>query len=136
MSKTALITGASSGIGMEFARYHAKRGGDLVVVARRQDPLEALKSELESTHGVKVSVIAQDVGSPAQATALYEAVKAQGIDVDILINNAGFGGHGAFLDRDLAKDQAMIEREYWGLFAAGVTQHHPDTRAGNVEYRQ
>jgi len=109
MPNTALITGASSGIGMEFARYHAKKGGDLVVVARRQEPLEALKAELESAHGVSVLVIAQDIGSPEEATELFNTVKAHNIDVDILINNAGFGGHGSFLERDLAKDQAMID---------------------------
>ena len=109
MPNTALITGASSGIGAEFARYHAKNGGDLVVVARRQEPLEALKNDLESAHGVSVTVITRDVGSPDQAKALFDAVKTMGIDVDILINNAGFGGHGNFLDRDLEKDLAMID---------------------------
>jgi hypothetical protein len=109
MSNTALITGASSGIGAEFARYHARKGGDLVIVARRKEPLLALKKELEAAHKVRVTVLAQDVGTPAQAAALYDAVKAQGIQVDVLINNAGFGGHGGFLDRDLAKDQAMID---------------------------
>lgn len=109
MSNIALITGASSGIGMEFARYHAQKGGDLVIVARRQAPLEALKREIEAAYGVHVTVIAQDVGSSEQATDLFKAVKAKDIDVDILINNAGFGGFGGFLDRDLAKDQAMID---------------------------
>ena len=109
MSNVALITGASSGIGAEFARYHAKKGGDLVIVARRKEPLEDLKSELESAHGVTVTVIAQDVGSPDQAKGLFETIKAMGIDIDILINNAGFGGHGNFLDRDLQKDLAMID---------------------------
>ena len=112
MSNTALITGASSGIGAEFARYHARKGGDLVVVARREESLQALKTELEAAHGVRVTVLAQDVGTPAQAAALYDAVKAQGIKVDILINNAGFGGHGGFLDRDLAKDQAMMAFDF------------------------
>ncbi|MEM6914609.1 MAG: SDR family NAD(P)-dependent oxidoreductase, partial [Pseudomonadota bacterium] len=109
MPNTALITGASSGIGAEFARYHAQKGGDLVIVARRQEPLDALKAELESAHGVSVTVIAMDVGTSEQASALYDAIKAQGIAIDVLINNAGFGGHGAFLDRDLAQDQAMID---------------------------
>lgn len=109
MPNTALITGASSGIGAEFARYHAAKGGDMVIIARREEPLNALKSELEAAHSVKVTVIAMDVGTPEQAHKLYEAIKAQGIKVDVLINNAGFGGHGAFLDRDLAKDQAMID---------------------------
>lgn len=109
MTKTALITGASSGIGTEFARYHAVKGGNLVIVARRKEPLEALKRELEAAHGVTVTVIAQDVGTPDLAKSLYEEVVAKGIKVDVLINNAGFGGHGAFLERDLVKDQAMID---------------------------
>ena len=117
MPNTALITGASSGIGAEFARYHAKTGGDLVIVARRKEPLEALKSELESAHGVSVTVIAHDLGSAQQASALYDAVKAKGIEIDILINNAGFGGHGAFLDRELSKDLAMIDLNVSALVA-------------------
>lgn len=109
MSSTALITGASSGIGAELARYHAELGGHMVIVARRKEPLDALKAELEAAHGVSVTVMAEDVGSPEQAVKLYEAVKARGIEIDILINTAGFGGHGAFLDRDLARHQAMID---------------------------
>ncbi|MEL6236356.1 MAG: SDR family NAD(P)-dependent oxidoreductase [Pseudomonadota bacterium] len=109
MAKTALITGASSGIGPEFARYHTRKGGDAIIVARRGDPLNALKAELEAAHGVTVTAIAQDVGTPDLAKALYQEVTAQGLQVDYLINNAGFGGHGAFLDRDLAVDQAMID---------------------------
>ncbi len=130
MSNTALITGASSGIGMEFARYHAQKGGDLVIVARRQAPLEALKRELEAAHGVHVTVIAQDVGSSEQATDLFKTVKAKGIDVDILINNAGFGGFGGFLDRDLAKDQAMIDLNIAALVSLS---HHfgQDMKARN-----
>lgn len=109
MPSTALITGASSGIGAEFARYHAQKGGDLVIVARRTEPLEALKAELETAYKVSVTVIAMDVGSTEQAQKLYDEIHAQGLQIDILINNAGFGGHGAFLDRDLSKDQAMID---------------------------
>lgn len=108
MPNTALITGASSGIGREFARYHARKGGDLVIVARRGDALEALKSEIEAAHGVSVTVIAMDLAAPGGAQSLFDTVKAKGIEVDILINNAGFGGQGAFLDRDLAADQSMI----------------------------
>lgn len=108
MPNTALITGASSGIGAAFARYHAAKGGDLVIVARRKDPLDALKEELERAHSVAVTVIAMDVGTSAQAKTLYDTIKSKGFEIDILINNAGFGGHGAFLDRDLALDEAMI----------------------------
>lgn len=121
MPNTALITGASAGIGAEFARYHARNGGDLVIVARRQEPLNALKAELEAIHDITVTVIAMDVGTPEQAAALYEAVQAKGIEIDVLINNAGFGGHGAFLDRDLAKDQAMIDLNIGALV---TLSHH------------
>ncbi len=97
MSNTALITGASSGIGREFARYHAERGGDLIITARRADALEALKSEIETAHGVKVTVVALDLGAADGATQLYAATK--GHKIDILINSAGFGGRGMFIDR-------------------------------------
>ncbi len=109
MPDTALVTGASSGIGAELARYHASKGGDLVIVARRKEPLEALKLELEKAYSVSVTAFAMDVGTSGKATDLYETVRSHDIDVDILINNAGFGGYGAFLDRELAKDQAMID---------------------------
>lgn len=109
MPNTALITGASSGIGYAFAEYHAANGGDLIITARRADALDALKTKLAEKHGVAVSAIAQDLGSAEQAETLYRAVQATGQQVDILINNAGFGGRGAFLDRPLADDLAMID---------------------------
>ena len=121
MPNTALITGASAGIGTKFARYHARKGGDLVIVARRKEPLDALKAELEAIHDITVTVIAMDVGTPEQATALYETVKTKDIEIDVLINNAGFGGHGAFLERDLAKDQAMIDLNVGALV---TLSHH------------
>lgn len=107
MPNTALITGASSGIGRAFAKYHAARGGDLIITARSGDKLDALRAELETDHGITVTCIAQDLGSADQARALYAATN--GAQIDILINNAGFGGHGAFLSRDLAEDLAMID---------------------------
>jgi short-subunit dehydrogenase len=109
MPNTALITGASGGIGAEFARYHGSKKGDLILVARRLDALNALKGELESVHGVTVHVIAQDLGEVGGADALVTAVEALGVSVDILINNAGFGGHGKHIERDLADEQAMID---------------------------
>lgn len=108
MTNTALITGASSGIGAELARYHASKG-DLVLVARREDTLEKLKSELESSHNIKVTVIASDLSQPDSASSIYKATEEAGIQIDILINNAGFGGHGKFHERDLAKDQSMMQ---------------------------
>lgn len=109
MPNFALITGASSGIGRELARIHAAKGGDLVITARRGDALDTLKSELEQTHGVTVHCIALDLGAAGGAQALFDAVQALGVEIDILINNAGFGGQGTFLDRDLDRDLAMID---------------------------
>ena len=109
MLNSALITGASSGIGREFARYHAKTGGNVIITARRADELDALKDELETSHGVAVTAIPLDLGAPGGAKRLYDAVKSSGQTVDILINNAGFGGHGVFTERDLALDLGMID---------------------------
>ena len=109
MANTALVTGASSGIGAELARLHASKGGDLVLVARREDALKKLKSELENAHSIKATVIVVDLAQPDSAEKIFSATEAAGIQVDILINNAGFGGHGKFYERDLAKDQAMIQ---------------------------
>lgn len=115
MTATALITGASAGIGEAFARYHAAKGGDLILVARRKDPLDQLKTDLESKHGIKVHVYARDVGSGTAAEALYDEVRAAGLDVGILINNAGFGGRGNHIDRELASEQAMIDLNVMSL---------------------
>lgn len=107
-SKVALITGASSGIGMELARIHAERGGSLVIVARNEAKLRKLASELEEAHSVAVTVIAKDLTQPNAAAEIHEAVCGAGIQVDYLINNAGFGGRGKFHERDWADDLAMI----------------------------
>lgn len=109
MSKTALITGASSGIGKEFARYHAKQGGDVIITARRKESLEALKTELEAEHGVKAHVIAADIGQEKGVQTLIKAVEKAGLRVDILINNAGFGGHGLHIERPLGNELGMID---------------------------
>ena len=106
MPNLALVTGASSGIGREIAREHARRGGDLVVTARRGDALEALRAELS---GVEVHVVALDLGAPGGAEALIEAVEALGAPVEVLVNNAGFGGRGVHVERDLADERAMID---------------------------
>lgn len=105
----ALITGASSGIGLELARIHAEKGGDLVLVARSEDKLEALKAELEAAHGVSVRVLARDLTEPGAPQAVYDAVRAAGLDISCLINNAGFGGRGKFHERAWAEDRAMIQ---------------------------
>lgn len=109
MSKVALVTGASSGIGAEFARIHAEKGGDLVVVARREDHLLALKQELEAKHKITVHVIAKDLNEAAAPQEIFDEVSAKGIQIDYLINNAGFGGLGKFHEREWSKDLAMIQ---------------------------
>ncbi len=110
MKHTALITGASNGIGLELARIHAKRGGDLVLVARSQDKLNQLADELRAQYdGIQIIVIAQDLTMPQAAQSVFAQTEQLGIQVDILINNAGFGGHGRFFERELAKEQQMIQ---------------------------
>lgn len=106
--KIALITGASSGIGWELAHIHAEKGGDVVAVARDREKLEKLKKELEDKHSVKVSVIDKDLSVPGAGKELYDRVREMGLEINYLINNAGFGGHGKFHERDWGADKAMI----------------------------
>lgn len=103
----ALVTGASSGIGLEVARELARRRYPLVLVARRVDRLEALRVELANR--VDVVVIAADLATAAGAQALYDDVRARGLRVDILVNNAGAGMQGRFLQMDLAAVTAMFQ---------------------------
>ncbi len=109
MKKTALITGASSGIGLELAREHAKNGGDLVIVARSEDKLKQLQLELQKAYNSTVLVIAMDLALPNAAIEVYNKVKSAGITVDYLINNAGFGDFGMFVESDWNKEARMIQ---------------------------
>ena len=100
MSKhRALITGASAGIGRELARQLAADGKDLVLVARREDALQALATELRKAHGVAVDVIQADLSDPAAPAALFEETRRRNLDVDYLINNAGSSGPDLLSDR-------------------------------------
>jgi short-subunit dehydrogenase len=103
--KTALVTGASAGIGAEFARRLAGRGAHLVLVARRADRLAALAGSLRSEHGVEVTEIPFDLARPDAGRALHALV---GRPVDIVINNAGFGSYGSFAVEDPARLESMI----------------------------
>ncbi|MFM6984854.1 MAG: SDR family NAD(P)-dependent oxidoreductase [Chitinophagaceae bacterium] len=109
MKKTALITGASDGIGMELARIHAANGDNLVIVARSENKLQQLKSELEKQYGIKVHVIARDLSEPDAAQRVFDETTQQSISVDYLINNAGFGDYGFFAETDFEKEQRMIQ---------------------------
>lgn len=105
---TALITGASNGIGLELANIHAARGGDLVLVARSISKLEEIKAKLEKQFNVKVYVIGKDLSAVHAAQEVYEETTARHIQIDYLINNAGFGDFGMFFSTDWRKDADMI----------------------------
>ncbi|WP_430809767.1 MULTISPECIES: SDR family NAD(P)-dependent oxidoreductase [unclassified Carboxylicivirga] len=109
MKRVALITGASSGIGKELACVHARHGGDMIVVARRVDKLVELKNRLETEYGICVKVIEKDLSDMAAVRSLYDEVQQENIVVDYLINNAGFGGLGAFDGRDASFHLQMIQ---------------------------
>jgi len=107
--KTALITGASSGIGAEFARQFAALGCNLVLVARRVERLEALKKTLTDQSHVTVTVIALDLTQPKAAQTLFDKTSSEGLDIDILVNNAGFGVYGEFTEIDWTRELEMIQ---------------------------
>lgn len=104
--RRALVTGASAGIGAEFARQLAARGCDLVLTARRRDRLQALADELHAAHGIDVDVIEADLADPAAPARIVEAATANERTVDILINNAGYGVPGRY------------DKVDWGVHAA------------------
>ncbi|HVV85152.1 MAG TPA: SDR family NAD(P)-dependent oxidoreductase [Kofleriaceae bacterium] len=103
----AVVTGASSGIGAEFARQLAARGLSVVLVARRRDKLAALASELAAAHGVDVRVAAHDLCAAGAVEALI--AQLDNLDVGLVVNNAGLGWKGAFVDQDPAEQRRMIE---------------------------
>ncbi|WP_395571147.1 SDR family NAD(P)-dependent oxidoreductase [Streptomyces sp. BK79] len=105
---TVIVTGASSGLGAEFAQQLARRGANLVLVARRADRLQSLADELTRTHGVTVTVIARDLGLPDAGRALRAQLESRGIHATGLVNNAGFGTHDAFRNEDPERLQSMI----------------------------
>lgn len=106
---TTLITGASAGLGAEYARQFAALGHDLVLVARRRDSLEQLAAELRSAHDIAVTVIALDLAVPSVGAELFAQTEAAGITVDVLVNNAGFGTHGDLVDADPQRLAAEIQ---------------------------
>jgi hypothetical protein len=107
--KTALITGASFGIGMELARIFARDGYNLVLVARSADKLRQLASELEKAHGTRSLILATDLTAPGAAAYVLDQTTRADITVDVLVNNAGFGQFGFFAENDLEECLKQIQ---------------------------
>lgn len=105
---TALITGASNGIGLELAKVHASKGGNLVLVARNKTKLDELKAELERQYKITVYTIGKDLSLPLAAQEVYDEIKSQQIQIDYLVNNAGFGDFGMFVETEWNKELQMI----------------------------
>lgn len=109
MTKTALITGSSGGIGQELAFLFAKDGHNLVLVARNKEKLQSIAHIIQQTYSVQVTVIKKDLENPASAYELYDEILTKQIQIDYLVNNAGYGLYGAFSSTDLSKEVNMIE---------------------------
>jgi short-subunit dehydrogenase len=106
---TALVTGASGGIGEELARLFAADGHDLVLVARSRDKLARLAEELKEKHGVAARVLAADLARPEAPHEIFEELSADGVQVDALVNNAGFGTYGLFAETDLKSELELLQ---------------------------
>jgi short-subunit dehydrogenase len=104
-----LVTGASAGLGAAFTRLFAQDHHDLVLVARRRDVLDQLGTELQQIHGIHTTVIAADLTDPKAPQHLHEELLRTGIEVDFLVNNAGFGANGSFAELGLARQLDMVE---------------------------
>lgn len=113
--KWALVTGASSGLGIDFAHLLAERGANLVLVARRSEPMQALAAELKRTHGTHCHVIAMDLARPGVGAELHAKVAARRVAIELLVNNAGFGVFGDFVDQPLASEMSMLQLNVMAL---------------------
>jgi uncharacterized protein len=107
--KWALVTGASGGLGLEFARLLAAQKVNLVLAARRREPMEALASDLRRKYGIDVLVEAMDLASPGAAGRLKASLDAKSVKIDILLNNAGYGLQGDFLETPIERTLDMIQ---------------------------
>jgi short-subunit dehydrogenase len=107
--RTSLVTGASSGIGDRLARRFSAGGFDLILVARREDRLRALAEELSRAQGIRAHAFPADLADPEAPSSLVDWIGEQGLEVDALVNNAGFGIHGPFAETDEAQERALIQ---------------------------
>ncbi|EDX86210.1 KR domain superfamily [Synechococcus sp. PCC 7335] len=108
MNKTVLITGASRGIGEAFAQVYAEKQDNLILVARNESDLNALKADLSSQYNINIVVLACDLTKEEEVQQVYDQVEQQNLTVDVLINNAGYGDYGEFVSADWPKLQGMI----------------------------
>lgn len=106
---TALITGASAGLGVDFCHLMAERGYDLVMVARSQERMGSLAAAIEVKHGIRCKVIAMDLSAPGSAEDLYRRIEQQKTNVDVLINNAGFGVYGDLVNNPVKSFEEMLQ---------------------------
>jgi short-subunit dehydrogenase len=126
--ETVLVTGASSGIGLELAKCFASDRSNLILVARSTEALEALAVELRRDHGIDVSVITADLVRPDSPQRIFDNLQGRGVTVDVLVNNAGFGLHGSFAELPLARQLEIIQvnvsalAALTGLFLPGMVQ--------------
>jgi uncharacterized protein len=126
MKETVLITGASSGIGLELARCFATDGCRLILLARNREALEKLAEELRRENKIEAIVLPADLALPETPKRIFEKLSAQKISVDVLVNNAGFGTHGAFLEMSLPRQLEILQvniaalTELTGLFLPGM----------------
>ncbi len=107
--KTALITGASAGLGADFARQLAQMGCAVVLVARREEALRKLAQQLEHEPGVRVTVLPMDLSLPGAAQRLFALLDQQDLTIDVLVNNAGFGMHGPFAEQSVASIEQLLQ---------------------------
>ena len=133
-AETALITGASSGLGCELAKLFAADKSNLVLVVRRQDKMEQLAAELRRDYGVSVRVLAKDLADPRSPQAIFDALAAESVTVDVVVNNAGFGAAGSVTSLSLERQLEMIQvnvaalTHLTRLFLPGMVQR----RAGGI----
>ena len=113
--QTALVTGASSGLGADFARHLAARGADVVLVARREDRLQRLRQELQEAWGVTAHVVPMDLAEPEAPPRLHAEMDARGLAIDVLVNNAGYGLYGYFLDIEWERETQMLQLDIVAL---------------------
>lgn len=109
MRKTALITGATSGIGYELSRIFAEKDYDLVLVARNEEKLNSISEEFKTRHGIQARAVPMDLAGPSAPEKLYEQLVGEGISIDVLVNNAGIAVYGKFSESSAEGHQNLIQ---------------------------